>query len=144
MADNTATLYSYTVNCEGNSARLEYVQPNGTAIVSLFGIIGEDGQWQEFLGSTTLTIAKHGDTGCLLTLFGEPFSPDPSMGGTDFTLTLVFNTQVDWTKPLPLDEFSTDGSVYTVHSWSIDGYDDKQNYAVTSLTLNPPQTGTDY
>ncbi|HEY0427792.1 MAG TPA: hypothetical protein VGC76_08415 [Pyrinomonadaceae bacterium] len=137
MPDNTAKMYSYTVNCDGDSAIFDYVEQNGSPLISMFGIIDEEGQWAEApFGITIVNFAKHGDGGVLITLAATPFSDDPSMGGEDFALTLVFNSQIDWTQPLPLDKFSTDGSVYTVNNWNIVEGGTIQHFQVTSLSLD--------
>ncbi|HYU32160.1 MAG TPA: hypothetical protein VEW48_08345 [Thermoanaerobaculia bacterium] len=143
MPDNAQQPFYYSVQTEDAtiSPNFVYVVDQGQTIASLFGLIFLDGHWQPSpFGTTSLEVSSYGKGGSQMTMHGFPWSPDPSMGGVDVILVLAFNTAIDFTKPLPLDQLATEGSVYKIHSWSIAGpTDETVSYAVKAVMPRQPK-----
>jgi hypothetical protein len=63
-------------------------------------------------------MTKLGETGCQVTLDGS-MNVDGMPTGAELELILCFNSLISWKQPLPLDKFSSSGSIFTV---SVNGY----------------------
>ena len=142
MTDNAQHPFHYSVQTEDATIHVgfSYIVDQGKTIVSLFGIwyLPPDGPWREVpFGQTGHDEHPYGKEGSQIVLHGMPYSPDPSMGSTDYTLALAFNAAIDFTKPLPVDQLTTEGSGYTIHSWSILNVDENKTYAIKAVIPIP-------
>ena len=117
MLHNAQQPFSYTVQCRGleNTISFEYVDQQGTVLFAMLDGLAfdsTDGTWGYSGGfETRFEVTPFGETGSKLTI-GSAL-PIGIMA-TDYILSLAFNTTLDFTKPLPLDQISTQDSEYQI------------------------------
>jgi len=134
MSSNEQSLVTqpfwYSVQCDGATARFGYVDQQGTPIASWAGFEFVNGRWEEmYPGDSTMKVAPFGEAGCKITM---TFSSALVYVGYQ-ELNLVFDTVVDFTKPLPLDQLSIKDSSYSeVVEAAVPP--ETSTYAVQSLT----------
>ena len=127
MSNSSNQPYKYIC---GDRCSLTYIEQSGKLIMSLFDIVEVDGQWMEAAPFvTTFSITKYGGSGCQVSLDGYI---DGLPGGSDNSLILFFNSQIDWAQPLVVESFLPSGSVFTF----IPGFNlPPESFPVNSLVL---------
>jgi hypothetical protein len=107
--------FCYSVQSGGELIPFVYIVQQGQTTVSLAGLVFQNGAWKEqptpsdpIPGSTTMQVEPFGPAGTLVT------SVRQTDGGIRLTLVLAFETAVDFTKPLPLEQLSLKDCRYTV------------------------------
>lgn len=114
ISDNELQPFWYDIRLEDGSSggNFIYIVQNGETLCSTIVLVFENGQWEEpYVGPEYFTysppeVSKFGENGCQVVI-----TTNRMAGGSD-VMILVFETDVDFTKPLPIDKFSPKDSIF--------------------------------
>lgn len=136
ISDNEQQPFWYFVQCDGESQSFGYIEQGGTIVCSTIALVlNENGQWEEpYVGPERFTesppvVTKVGENGSQVVIVTN------FMADGNYLLKLVFETEVDFTQPLPIDKFSIKDSLLSIY---IAG--NIQNFAVQSIKPTTPPT----
>jgi hypothetical protein len=141
MPDTNTTPFSYTVLAGDYSSPLFYVEQDGVIAMSITGLKLVGGKWIDegiATGSpTTFQITGYGENGTSLNVTLTSYmGMDPSIVADTVNLAINFNSKLDLTLPLPVNQVALADSFYTYNNNFMPGMSGYIYTNITGITQN--------